>query len=78
MSRRDRAGIDFCTALLPYGETLQQHRRIFHQVLRTEASDSYRDMYLYQAKELVVNLLNVTIDPQEHIKGFVLDSMVSL
>ncbi|OAX31860.1 hypothetical protein K503DRAFT_676534, partial [Rhizopogon vinicolor AM-OR11-026] len=43
------AGMAFNTALLPYGETLQRHRTIYHQVLRAEASASYHEMYSRQA-----------------------------
>ncbi|OJA17138.1 hypothetical protein AZE42_05090 [Rhizopogon vesiculosus] len=64
------SGLDFSTALLPYGETLQRHRKILHQVLRPEASLSYREMYSQQTNELVANLLNTTIDPHEHIHSY--------
>ncbi|KAG1782160.1 cytochrome P450 [Suillus placidus] len=59
------AGLDFNTVLLPYGETLRQHRKIFHQVLRAEASVSYHEMYSRHANELVFNLLNATGDLQK-------------
>ncbi|KAG1771066.1 cytochrome P450 [Suillus placidus] len=52
----------FNTALLPYGETLRQHRKIFHQVLRAEVSVSYHEMYSRHANELVINLLDATSD----------------
>ncbi|KAG2150237.1 cytochrome P450 [Suillus bovinus] len=54
------AGLAFNTALLPYGEMLRRHRKIFHQILRAEASVSYHKMYSRHANELVVNLLDVT------------------
>ena len=68
------------TVLLPYGETLQRHRKVYHQVLRAEASASYREMYSRQAGELVINLLNTTVaeDVQKHIQAFVLDSLAPL
>jgi len=68
------------TVLLPYGETLQRHRKVYHQVLRAEASVSYREMYSRQAGELVINLLNTTVaeDVQKRIEAFVLDSLVPL
>jgi hypothetical protein len=68
----------FNTALLPYGETLQRHRKIYHQVLKAKTSVSYHKMYLRQASELVIDLLNATADPQTHTQAFVLDLMVSL
>ncbi|KAG2148907.1 cytochrome P450 [Suillus clintonianus] len=61
----EMTGLAFNTVLLPYGETLKQHRRIFHQVLRVEASVSYYEMYSRHANELVINLLNATGDLQE-------------
>jgi hypothetical protein len=62
----------FNTALLPYGETLQQHRTIFHQVLRAEASVSYHEMYSRQAGELVIDLLDTKVDPHNLTHTFVL------
>ncbi|KAG1764840.1 cytochrome P450 [Suillus occidentalis] len=65
------AGLDFNTALLPYGETLRQHRRIFHQVLKAEASVSYQEMYSRHANELVINLLGSTSDLlQQHTQTY--------
>ncbi|OJA18167.1 hypothetical protein AZE42_08807 [Rhizopogon vesiculosus] len=65
-------GVDFNTGLLPYGETLQQHRKIYHQILRAEACVSYNEMYSRQANQLVVNLLNnaVADDLQEHLQVY--------
>ncbi|KAG1742276.1 cytochrome P450 [Suillus paluster] len=64
------AGLAFNTALLPYGETLRRHRKIFHQVLRAEASVSYHGMYSRHANELVVNLLDATSDMQKHTEVY--------
>jgi cytochrome P450 len=68
--------------LLPYGETLQRHRKVYHQVLRAEASASYQEIYSRQANELVINLLNTTAaaddDVQKQIAAFVLDSLALL
>jgi len=64
---------------LPYGETLQRHRKVAHQVLKAEASISYHEMYFRHSNELVMNLLNATTvadDMQKHIQVFVLDSLV--
>ncbi|KAG1842834.1 cytochrome P450 [Suillus subluteus] len=47
------SGLDFNTGLLPYGETLRQHRKIFHQVLRVEVSVSYHEMHSRHANELL-------------------------
>ncbi|KAJ8592746.1 cytochrome P450 [Rhizopogon salebrosus TDB-379] len=55
------AGIAFNTVFLPYGETLHQHRKVYHQVLRAEVSVSYHEMYFRQANELVLNLLTATV-----------------
>ncbi|OJA17695.1 hypothetical protein AZE42_06709 [Rhizopogon vesiculosus] len=62
---RERAGLAFNTGLLPYGETLQQHRKIYHQVLKAETSASYSGMYTHQANELVVDLLSARADMQK-------------
>jgi hypothetical protein len=64
----------FNTVLLPYGETLQRHRKIYHQILRAEASASYHAMYSHKANELALNLLGTTvaIELQEYIQSFVL------
>jgi cytochrome P450 len=64
------AGLEFNTVLLPYGETLRQHRKIFHQVLRAEASVSYREMYSHHANELVFDLLKATGDLQKPIQAY--------
>jgi hypothetical protein len=70
----------FNTALLPYGETLQRHRKIYHQILRAEASASYHAMYSHKANELALNLLGTTvaIELQEYIQSFVPNPLVSL
>jgi hypothetical protein len=70
--------MDFNTAFLPYGETLRQHRKIFHQVLRAEVSVSYYEMYSRHANDLVINLLNATSDLQQQTQAFVPNSVVSL
>ncbi|KAG1852783.1 cytochrome P450 [Suillus subalutaceus] len=64
------SGLDFNTGLLPYGETLRQHRKIFHQVLRAEVSVSYHEMHSRHANELVINLLNVTSDLHRHTREY--------
>ncbi|KAG1876681.1 cytochrome P450, partial [Suillus subalutaceus] len=64
------AGLAFNTALLPYGETLRQHRKIFHQVLKAEVSVSYHKMYSCHANDLVINLLNATSDPLQQTEVY--------
>jgi hypothetical protein len=63
----------FNTIFLPYGDTLQRHRTIYHQVLRAEVSASYHEVYFRQANELVLNLSTVTsaADLQHHLEAFV-------
>jgi len=70
----------FNTAFLPYGETLRQHRKIFHQILRAEVSVSYHKMYSRHANKLVISLLgaSTTNDLQQHTEAFVPNSVVSL
>ncbi|KAG1875757.1 CyP450 monooxygenase [Suillus subluteus] len=60
-------GIDFITALLPYGDTLRLHRRLFHQALRSDAADSYRDLYLDKARQLLSNLLDSPEAFEKHL-----------
>ncbi|KAG0692716.1 cytochrome P450 [Suillus ampliporus] len=64
------SGLAFNTLLLPYGETLRRHRKIFHQVLRAEASVSYHEMYSRHANELVINLLTATSDLRESTQAY--------
>ncbi|KAG1887798.1 cytochrome P450 [Suillus subluteus] len=74
------AGLGFNTASLPYGETLRQHRKIFHQVLRAEVSLSYHEMYSRHANELVINLLGAPSDLllQQHIRGYTASLIVAV
>lgn len=60
-------GIDFITAFLPYGDTLRLHRRLFHQALRPDAADSYRDLYLDKARQLLSNLLDSPKAFEKHL-----------
>ncbi|KAG2031249.1 cytochrome P450, partial [Suillus americanus] len=65
------SGLAFNTVLLPYGETLRQHRKIYHQVLSAEVSASYHEMYSHHANELVINLLGATGDLlQQHTQAY--------
>ncbi|KAG1876679.1 cytochrome P450 [Suillus subalutaceus] len=64
------AGLGFNTASLPYGETLRQHRKIFHQVLRAEVSVSYHEIHSRHANELVINLLGATSNLQEQTQAY--------
>ncbi|KAG1876688.1 cytochrome P450 [Suillus subalutaceus] len=64
------AGLAFNTVVLPYGETLRQHRKIFHQVLRAEVSVSYHKMYSCHANDLVINLLNATSDLRQQTEAY--------
>ncbi|KAG1868666.1 cytochrome P450 [Suillus subluteus] len=64
------SGLAFNTVLLPYGETLRQHCKIFHQVLRAEVSVSYHEMYSRHANELAINLLNATSDLRQHTRAY--------
>ncbi|KAG1856719.1 cytochrome P450 [Suillus subluteus] len=64
------SGLAFNTVLLPYGETLRQHRKIFHQVLRAEVSVSYHKMYSSHANNLVINLLNATTDLRQQTEAY--------
>ncbi|KAG1736217.1 cytochrome P450 [Suillus lakei] len=60
-------GVDFITAFLPYGDTLRLHRRLFHHALRSDAADSYRDLYLDKARQLLSNLLDSPEAFEKHL-----------
>ncbi|KAG2035464.1 cytochrome P450 [Suillus americanus] len=60
-------GIDFITTLLPYGDTLRLHRRLFHETLRSDAANSYRDLYLDKARQLLSHLLDSPEAFEKHI-----------
>ncbi|KAG1745097.1 cytochrome P450 [Suillus paluster] len=72
------AGLTFNTVLLPYGETWRQHRKIFHQVLRPEASASYRELFSRHANELVFNLLNATSDMHKPTQAYTASLIMAL
>ncbi|KAG2155266.1 cytochrome P450 [Suillus bovinus] len=72
------SGLDFNTVLLPYGEKLRQHRKLFHQVLRAEASVSYQEMYSRHATELIFNLLKVTDDLQKPTQAYTASLIMSV
>ncbi|KAG1893639.1 cytochrome P450 [Suillus fuscotomentosus] len=74
----EMAGLGFNTVLLPYGDTLRQHRKIFHQVLRAEASVSYHEMYSRHANELVFDLLKATGDLQIPIQAYTSSLIMSV
>ncbi|KAG1805252.1 cytochrome P450 [Suillus variegatus] len=65
------AGLAFNSVMLPYGETLRQHRKLYHQVLSAEVSISYHEIYSRHANELVIDLLGVTRDSlQQHTEAY--------
>ncbi|KAG1829370.1 cytochrome P450 [Suillus variegatus] len=65
------AGLAYNSVLLPYGETLRQHRKIYHQILRAEVSVSYHEIYSRHANELVIDLLGATSDSlQQHTEVY--------
>ncbi|KAG1797052.1 cytochrome P450 [Suillus plorans] len=64
-------GMGFNSVMLPYGETLRQHRKIYHQVLRAEVLISYHEIYSRHANGLVIDLLDVTSDSlQQHVEAY--------
>ncbi|KAG1797060.1 cytochrome P450 [Suillus plorans] len=64
-------GLAFNSVMLPYGETLRQHRKIYHQVLRAEVLISYHEIYSRHANGLVIDLLDVTSDSlQQHVEAY--------
>ncbi|KAG1885909.1 cytochrome P450 [Suillus fuscotomentosus] len=75
-----RAGVAFLTPMFPYGQTLRQHHKIFHQVLKAKLSVSYHEIYSRHANRLVINLLGATAidDIQHHTEVFVPNQLVFL
>ncbi|KAG2038524.1 cytochrome P450 [Suillus americanus] len=65
------SGLAFNTGFLPYGETLRQHRKIFHEVLRAEVSVSYHEIYSRHANELAINLLDATSDWRQYTQTYI-------
>ncbi|KAG1885868.1 cytochrome P450, partial [Suillus fuscotomentosus] len=72
------AGLAFATPMLLYGETLRQHCKIFHQVLKAELSVSYHKIYSCHANRLVINLLGATDDLQHRTEAYAGTVMVAV
>ncbi|OAX32420.1 cytochrome P450, partial [Rhizopogon vinicolor AM-OR11-026] len=65
--RRNWNGFQYC---IPSDyETLQRHRKVYHQALRAEASISYHEMSSRKADELILNP-TVTVGTQKYIHVF--------
>ncbi|KAF9228060.1 cytochrome P450 [Gyrodon lividus] len=65
-------GIEFNTALLPYGPEWRIHRRMFHQALRLEATELYQGLYQSSAIKLLQNLLDTPDDFESHLQLYVI------
>jgi hypothetical protein len=57
--------------LLPYGEALRIHRKLFHQTIGAEASAEYHDLYFRRAYELVIDLISAPHKLEKHLELFV-------
>ncbi|KIK93114.1 hypothetical protein PAXRUDRAFT_145750 [Paxillus rubicundulus Ve08.2h10] len=71
-------GIDFTTALLPYGPEWRIHRRMFHQALRSEAVGSYQGLYQSRVIRLLQNLLDTPDDFENHLQLYVISITMGL
>ncbi|KAG2123752.1 cytochrome P450 [Suillus clintonianus] len=60
-------GLSFNTGLQPYGDTFRMHRKLYHQSMRIEVTNSYQDLYLRKAHELIVNLLDDSNKVEGHL-----------
>ncbi|KAG2145572.1 cytochrome P450 [Suillus cothurnatus] len=66
------------TAFLPYGDTLRLHRRLFHQALQSDAADSYRDLYLDKARQLLSNILDSPEAFEKHLSLYIASISMSV
>ncbi|KAJ8585616.1 cytochrome P450 [Rhizopogon salebrosus TDB-379] len=66
----DEFGISFNTPLLPYGDTLRLHRKLFRQAVGAEAAAEYHDLYLSKAYQLVVDLLSAPQEVEKHLERY--------
>ncbi|KAG1892239.1 cytochrome P450 [Suillus subluteus] len=64
-------GIEWLTALLPYGAELRSHRKLFHHALHAESSLRQRENYLHRARFLLASLLHDPEGFKVHIQSFV-------
>lgn len=61
-------GMDFTTGLLPYGDLLRQHRKMYHVGFSKEASREYQPMQLSKAHQFVESLIDSPTQFPMHLK----------
>ncbi|KAH7929834.1 cytochrome P450 [Leucogyrophana mollusca] len=71
-------GVDFSTVALPYGDEWRLHRKLFHNALHAEAATRYQDLYLQQARILLLNIFQVPTQYVAHIQGFTASIIMGL
>ncbi|OAX32461.1 cytochrome P450 [Rhizopogon vinicolor AM-OR11-026] len=73
-------GLEYSTAMLPYGDAWRVHRKLFHQTLRSDAAVKYQPIYMSKAISLVQNLLQDGAAPnlETILQAFVATTVLSL
>ncbi|KAG8215093.1 cytochrome P450 [Butyriboletus roseoflavus] len=51
-----RFGVDFHTAMIPYGSEWRQHRVLLHQAMHPEVIEDHKELFMDKAKSLVLLL----------------------
>ncbi|EGN97749.1 hypothetical protein SERLA73DRAFT_111085 [Serpula lacrymans var. lacrymans S7.3] len=65
-------------ALMRYGNTWRQHRRFYHQSLRSSAALSYRPLQMRKIHELLVDMLETPEDFVRHIEALAASIIMSI
>ncbi|KAF8549581.1 cytochrome P450 [Imleria badia] len=67
MITNELCGIDFNTALLPYGDRWRLQRRFFHQTLRPDAIERFLPFQHRKACQLLRQLFNTPLQFDQHV-----------
>ncbi|KAI6155468.1 cytochrome P450 [Pisolithus tinctorius] len=59
-------GLDWITALLPYGDEWRLHRRMFNVAFSKRASEKYKAVQMKKVHQLLGNLLSTPLDYPKH------------
>ena len=63
-----RFGVDYSTALMPYGDEWRLHRKIFQHAFRAESEARHQEIYLRNVRTLLADLLDAPAEFGMHIK----------
>ncbi|KAF8137469.1 cytochrome P450 [Boletus edulis] len=66
----DLCGLDFNSALMPYGDRWRLHRRFFHQTFRGDAVQRFLPFQHVKACQFLRQLFNTPTQLDEHIFGY--------